>query len=64
MLLPAALAELQSGWEIWLQFALEVGAIGIGEHQELLQRGTLAFGELAVRQAPYQWREASGNYFI
>lgn len=36
--LPTALAELQSGWEIWLQFALEAGAIGSEEQADLADR--------------------------
>jgi len=52
--LPAALAELQSGWEIWLQFALEAGGIGSGEQLELAHRMSRALGELGARQAPYQ----------
>jgi hypothetical protein len=52
--LPAALAELQSGWEIWLQFALEAGGIGNGEQVELARRMSSALDELAARQAPYQ----------
>ena len=36
--LPTTLAELQSGWEIWLRFALEVGAINTVEQAELEQR--------------------------
>lgn len=52
--LPAALAELQSGWEIWLEFALEAGGIGSGEQVELAHRMSRALEELAARQAPYQ----------
>ena len=52
--LPTALAELQSGWEIWLEFALEAGAIGRKEQVELARRGSQALGELAALQAPYQ----------
>ena len=33
--LPGILAELHSGWEIWLQFALEVGAINPAEKDQL-----------------------------
>jgi hypothetical protein len=51
--LPAALAELQSSWELWLEFAVETGAIGTTERMELEQRGERAFQELAVRQARY-----------
>jgi hypothetical protein len=51
---PAAAAELQSGWEIFLQYALEVGAIGVAEKAELEGRGRRALGELAAFQAKYQ----------
>jgi hypothetical protein len=52
--LPSALAELQAGWEIFLQFALEVGAIDRAEEKELEQRGGRALEELGVQQAKYQ----------
>jgi hypothetical protein len=52
--LPTALAELQSGWEIWLEFALEAGAIGTEEQAELADRCSRALAELAALQAPYQ----------
>jgi hypothetical protein len=52
--LPTALAELQSGWEIWLEFARQSGAIGTAEHQDLLQRGSRALGEVSMRQTAYQ----------
>jgi hypothetical protein len=52
--LPAALAELQSAWELLLEFALEVGAIGGAEVQELEERGKRALHELATLQATYQ----------
>jgi hypothetical protein len=52
--LPAALAEPQSGWEIWLEFGLEAGAIGSREHVEPAHRMSTAPGELAALQAPYQ----------
>jgi hypothetical protein len=51
--LPAALAELQSGWKIWLQFALAVGAISSAEKIELEKRSERALSEIAVLQAPY-----------
>jgi hypothetical protein len=51
--LPAALAELQSGFEMWLKFALETGAIAMGERMELEQRCERAFQELADRQIRY-----------
>jgi hypothetical protein len=52
--LPSALAELQAGWEIFLQFALEVGAIDSAEGKELEQRSSRALEELGVLQAKYQ----------
>jgi hypothetical protein len=51
--LPTALAELQSGWEIWLQFALEAGAISKAEQAELEHRGESALAELAALQVQY-----------
>ena len=52
--LPSALAELQAGWEIFLRFAFEVGAIDRGEEKELKQRGGRALEELGVLQGKYQ----------
>jgi len=52
--LPAALAELQSGWELFLEFTLEVGAIGRVEQEELEERSQRAFAKLRVLQATYQ----------
>jgi hypothetical protein len=52
---PAAVAELQSGLEIFLEFAVATGAVALAEKQELAWRGARALGgELAARQAPYQ----------
>ncbi len=51
---PAAVAELQSGMEIFLEFAEAVGAIGGAERAELEGRNGRALGELAGRQAKYQ----------
>lgn len=51
---PAAVAELQSGMEIFLEFAQAVGAIGGKERAELEGRNGRALGELAGRQAKYQ----------
>jgi hypothetical protein len=52
--LPAALAELQTGWEIFLQFALEAAAIGKKEKAELEERSQRAFAQLCALQAKYQ----------
>ena len=51
--LPAALAELRTGWEIFLEFALEAGAIGKVEQHELERRNETALAELAALQAPF-----------
>lgn len=51
--LPTALAELQSGFEIWLQFALEIGAISATEYSQLEQRNVTALHELAGRQTKF-----------
>jgi hypothetical protein len=52
--LPAALSELQAGWEIFMQFALEAGAIDRAQGKELERRNRSALEELCVRQAKYQ----------
>ena len=36
--LPTTLAELQSGFELWLEFALEAGALDEAERMELQER--------------------------
>ena len=51
--LSSAVAELRAGWEIFLNFALEVGAIGEEENVQLLKRSERAFAELAATQIPY-----------
>lgn len=51
--IPGALAELQCGFEIWLQFALDVGAISAAERDVLERRSANALHELGVRQTQY-----------
>jgi hypothetical protein len=51
--LPAALAELQSGWEIWLRFALEMGAIDQQERTGFQRKGERALSAVATLQTPY-----------
>ncbi len=51
--LPATVAELQCGFEIWLQFALEIGAISALELAQLKQRNVKALGELLALQIQY-----------
>lgn len=45
---------MQSGWELFLEFALAIGAIGPAEQKELERRGSRALEELGVLQAKYQ----------
>ena len=52
--LPSALAELQAGGEIWLQFAIEVGAIDSSQAQHLEQRSRRALEQLGLLQVKYQ----------
>jgi hypothetical protein len=52
--LPTTMAELQSGWEIWLQFALDVGAIRPAEKAQLESRSWRALNQLAVVQGLHQ----------
>ena len=51
---PSAVAELQSGMEIFLEFGVATGAIGLAEKEELERRSASALGELSARQAKYQ----------
>jgi hypothetical protein len=62
--LPAALAELQSAWEMFLSFALEVGAIAGPESKELEDRCQKALRELAVLQAAYQESDDPAARFV
>jgi hypothetical protein len=52
--LPATLAELQSAWELFLEFAREVGAINQEEAEELEARRQRAFTQLCLLQAKHQ----------
>jgi hypothetical protein len=62
--LPGALAELQSGWELFLEFALEVGAINRAEREELEQRSKSAFTQLCALQATYQAASDPAMHFV
>ena len=62
--LPGILAELQTGWEIFLEFALEAGAIGETERVELAERSERALNELAERQAKYQLSSDPAALFV
>jgi hypothetical protein len=52
--LPTTLAELEGGWEIWLQFALKAGAINGEEQVEFARRGGNALAEVGILQVSYQ----------
>ncbi len=52
--LPGTLAELQGAWELFLEFALEVGAIGLAEKDKLEGRRQRAMAQLCALQATYQ----------
>jgi hypothetical protein len=62
--LPGALAELQSGFELWLEFALETGVISTAGRMELEQRCQGAFQELAALQACYHQASDPGMRFV
>jgi len=62
--LPTALAQLQCGFEIWLQFAHEVGAIKATERAELEQRNAQALTELAALQTKYHQASDPALRFI
>ena len=51
--LATTIAELQSGLEIWLQFASEIGAITASERSQLQRRSRRALDEVANLQALY-----------
>ena len=62
--LPAAMAELQSAWELFLQFAVAAGAIGDEDPARLLLSGSDATTELAAIQAPYQLSSDPAQHFL
>ena len=62
--LPAVLAELRSGWEIWLEFALEAGAIDSTEQAGLERRGSRALAEIAAMQARWHFESDPPRRFL
>jgi hypothetical protein len=60
--LPGILAELESGWEIFLDFALEVGAIDKAKQRELEQRNEQGLGELAELQIQYHQSDPASRF--
>ncbi len=61
---PAAIGELRPGWEMFLRFALEAGAIGPAETEALEQRIGSALADLAQRQAKYQVESDPALHFL
>ena len=57
-----ALAELQSGWEIFLRFALSVSAVTKQETKQLERRAIQALKELAMTQARYQGGDPADRF--
>jgi len=51
---PEHLADLAAGWEMWLEFAEDVGAISPTERETLRQRGEIAFRSLVAVQTATQ----------
>ena len=62
--LPRTLGQLQAAWEIWVQFALEVGAIDQAEQEELQKRCRDALRELMFLQARYQQPSDAASCFV
>lgn len=62
--LPGMLAELHSGWEMWLQFASEIGAINSAEQPELQQRSRQALQEVAAIQSGYHQAGDPARLFV
>ena len=62
--LPSTLAELQAGWEIFLDFALEANAINAAEKQDLAARNERALAQLCTIQAAYQSASDPARRFV
>ncbi|HEY4365124.1 MAG TPA: hypothetical protein VGN17_29445 [Bryobacteraceae bacterium] len=62
--LPSAVAELQAGFEIFLEFAGECGAIANFRREELAFRSVTALNELIARQAKYHRASDPAVHFL
>jgi hypothetical protein len=62
--LPSAAATLQAGFEIFLEFAVEIGAMGNTEREELAQRSVRALNESITRHATYQQTSDPASRFM
>ena len=58
------LADLHSGWEIWLQFARELGAINRSEQAALERRSRQALNEVAAIQSSYHQASDPARLFV
>jgi hypothetical protein len=57
-------ASLLAGWEVFVRFAAECGAVDRGESQALLLEARAVFEELAAEQASLQAAEEPGRRFL
>jgi len=62
--MATALAELQSVWEIFLQFALAVRAVSEEETKKLERRGMEGWKELATMQARHQGGNPADRFLV
>lgn len=62
--LPEMRADLEFGWQTFLRFAEESGAICGKERVELEDRGRLAFQEVALRQVCYHHASNPALHFL
>lgn len=62
--LPGAVANLQSGFELWLQFANALGAVSDAERMNLKNRAERAFRELVDLQVPYHHASDPASRFM
>ena len=62
--IPSALAELQAGWETFLNFAQEANVINATEKKDLEVRNERALAQLCVLQAAYQSASGPGPRFV
>ena len=51
---PTLVADLAFGWEVFLEFAVEAGAIDAEEAEALWERGWMALGKAAAAQEEHQ----------
>jgi hypothetical protein len=61
---PDAVTHFAVGWQVFLRFAAEVGALTSPEAQATFDRVWVALGEAAARQAGYLAGEEPGRHFL